>query len=63
MKGNRRQDMLGKRIGYIKVVKQLNVKCGQAYFLMKCDLCGAEKKVGHYSINNGRYNVCEHDAL
>lgn len=59
----KRVDLVGLQVGYIKVVKELNKKCGHRYFLMKCDLCDAEKRVSQSSISQGAYNVCEHDAL
>lgn len=62
-KPRKKMNMIGYRMGKIFVSKELSRKSGHRRYILKCSICGKEKKVYHTQINSGLWNVCEHDTL
>jgi len=54
-----RQDLLGKKFGNsLVVIKELNVRDEHIYWLCKCSICGEEKTVRGFDLNNGSSSQC-----
>ena len=53
---------VGYSMDHIYISEELASRNGRR-FMLKCNLCGKEKKVFLYQISTGKWDVCEHDVL
>lgn len=60
--GRKKKNLLGNKLGFIKIVKDFN-KNGQRKFVLKCLVCNLEKEIWYSQYCTGNWKVCEHDAL